>query len=384
MLILAIITCLFWFAVLIDATLGMRKLEKLENVETNDTIKLNPPLVSIIVAARNEEKDIEGSLQSQLQQTYKNIEWIVVNDRSTDQTGAIINQISNTDNRIQPIHIEHLDEGWLGKNHALYQGYLASKGDYLLFTDADVYYKPDTLEKALSFMIPHQVDHLTLAPNMNVKRFWAKAFVTFFLFGFSYFKRPWKANDDNSKIAIGIGAFNLLRRDAYEEIGTHQVIRERPDDDLMLGIQIKSSGKKQRFVSALEHLEVEWYATLKGALIGLEKNAFAGLYYRYTMVVFAILGVFISQLLPFLAVFFTTGLTRIVYLFTIALLFLLYHRTANVMAKNALKYFLVFPISVLLFIYCIIRATILTTVRGGIIWRGTHYPLAELRKPKKK
>ncbi|MEB1807325.1 MAG: glycosyltransferase family 2 protein [Bacillaceae bacterium] len=384
MLILAIITCLFWFAVLIDATLGMRKLEKLENVETNDTIKLNSPLVSIIVAARNEEKDIERSLQSQLQQTYKNIEWIVVNDRSTDQTGVIINQISNTDNRIQPIHIEQLDEGWLGKNHALYQGYLASKGDYLLFTDADVYYKPDTLEKALSYMIKHKIDHLTLAPNMNVKRFWAKAFVTFFLFGFSYFKRPWKSNDDKSKVAIGIGAFNLLRRDAYEEIGTHQVIRERPDDDLMLGIQIKSSGKKQRFVSALEHLEVEWYATLKGALIGLEKNAFAGLYYRYTMVVFAILGVFISQLLPFLAVFFTTGLTRIVYLFTIVLLFLLYHRTANVMAKNALKYFLVFPISALLFIYCIIRATILTTVRGGIIWRGTHYPLAALRKPNKK
>lgn len=384
MIILAIITCLFWLAVLVDATVGMRKLEKLEDVKTSDSIKLTPPLVSIIVAARNEENDIEGSLHSQLQQTYKNIEWIVVNDRSTDRTGEIINQISTTDNRIHPIHIEQLDEGWLGKNHALYKGYLASKGDYLLFTDADVYYKPDTLEKALSYMTENQVDHLTLAPNMNVKRFWVKAFVTFFLFGFSYFKRPWKANDDKSKVAIGIGAFNLLRRDAYEEIGTHKVIRERPDDDLMLGIHIKSSGKKQRFVSGLEHLEVEWYATLKGALIGLEKNTFAGLYYRYTMVFIAIMGVFISQLLPFLAVFFTDGHTRNVYLFSIVVLFLLYHQTANVMAKNALKYFLVFPISAVLFIYCIIRATVLTTLRGGIIWRGTHYPLAELRKQNKK
>ncbi|WP_216828559.1 glycosyltransferase [Alkalihalobacterium elongatum] len=384
MLILAIITCLFWFAVLVDATVGMRKLEKLETVKTNHLIKHNPPLVSIIVAARNEEKDIEGSLLSQLQQTYKNIEWIVVNDRSTDYTGEIIKNLSTKDARVQAIDIEQLDEGWLGKNHALYKGYLMSKGNYLLFTDADVYYKADTVEKALSYMISNKVDHLTLAPNMNVKRFWAKAFVTFFLFGFSYFKRPWKANDEKSKVAIGIGAFNLLKRDAYEEIGTHATIRERPDDDLMLGIQIKKAGRKQRFVSALEHLEVEWYATLKDAIIGLEKNAFAGLYYRYTMVLIAIGGVFISQLFPFLAVFFTDGITRTANLITILLLFLLYQQTANVMAKNALKYFLVFPITTILFMYCIIRATFLTVVRGGIVWRGTHYPLAQLRKQNKK
>ncbi|OLO25359.1 glycosyl transferase [Alkalihalophilus pseudofirmus] len=382
MLFLAIITCLFWLSVLVDATIGMRKLVKLEDVKVNKLDQNEQPLISIIVAGRNEEKDIEGSLLTQLQQSYKNIEWIVVNDRSTDRTGEIINTISLGDNRVRVIHIEELAEGWLGKNHALYKGYLASKGEFILFTDADVYYKKDTVEKAISYMIINDVDHLTLAPNMDVKRFWAKAFVTFFLFGFSYFKRPWKANDDQSKVAIGIGAFNLLKRRAYEDIGTHRSIRERPDDDLMLGIQIKKLGKKQRFVSALEHLDVEWYRTLKEAILGLEKNAFAGLYYRYSMVLFAFSGLFISQLFPFIALFLTEGPTRIVYLISIVLLFLVYKHTSNVMAKDALRYFWVFPISTVLFMYCITRATILTTIRGGIVWRGTFYPLKTLRKKK--
>ncbi|WP_307794984.1 glycosyltransferase family 2 protein [Alkalihalobacillus sp. BA299] len=380
MLFLAIITCFFWFVVLVDATIGMRRLEKLEDVKMDHYFWNDPPLVSIVVAARNEEKNIGGSLRSQLQQTYKNIEWIVVNDRSSDRTGDLINEIRDEDERIRVIHIEELDEGWLGKNHALFKGYLSSKGEYILFTDADVYFKEDTVEKALFYMRTNNVDHLTLAPNMNVKRFWTKAFVTFFLFGFSYYKRPWKANDDKSKVAIGIGAFNFLKRNAYEEIGTHATIRERPDDDLMLGIQIKNTGKKQRLVSALEYLEVEWYTTLKEALIGLEKNTFAGLDFRYSMVLVAVSGLFISQLFPFLAIILLEGPTRIWYIFSILLLYLVYKQTANMMSKNALRYFFVFPISTMLFIYCIIRATLLTTIRGGIVWRGTFYSLKQLRK----
>ncbi|TYS61371.1 glycosyltransferase [Sutcliffiella horikoshii] len=380
MLYLAIFTFLFWFAVWLDAKIGMSKITKIEDVQENTSLHSRGRLLSVIVAAKDEEKHIEASLVSQFQQTYANIEWIIVNDRSTDGTGTIINRMAKTEPRMKCIHIEHLSEGWLGKNNALYEGYLQSKGEYILFTDADIIFKKDTILKAMTYFQNQKLDHLTLAPNLKGSSFWTNAFVSFFLFGFGYFKRPWKSNDPKSKSAIGIGAFNLLTRNAYEEIGTHRNIKMRPDDDLMLGRQIKEAGKKQHLALALTHLEVEWYPDLRSALVGLEKNTFAGLFYSYFMVLFAISGLFLSQLFPFIALIVTTGTTQLIFLLSILMLFLAYNQTANKMAKGANIYLTVFPITVLLFIYSIARATILTLYRGGIIWRGTFYSIKQLKK----
>ncbi len=378
MFLLGILISLFWFIVLIDAFIGMRKLENLAYFPPISDH--NTPLVSIIVAAKNEAKDIKGSVRSQLKQTYKNIEWILVNDRSSDHTGILIDDLVKEDHRVRSIHITDLPSGWLGKNHALYQGYIASKGDYLLFTDGDVYFKEDTVARSLSYIHKRKIDHLTLTPDMDVKPFWAKAFVTFFLFGFSYFKRPWRANDDKSKVAIGIGAYNFLTREAYEAVGTHKTIAMRPDDDLRLGISIKEIGGKQRIVKGQSYLNVEWYPSLKEAMIGLEKNTFAGLYYSYFMVLFSMGGIFISQVWPFWALFLTEGTTRLVYGVSVLLLFLVYQQTANVMAKGSIVYFIVFPFSALLFLFSIARATVLTIIRGGIYWRGTFYSLNDLKE----
>ncbi|MCE7790965.1 glycosyltransferase [Salipaludibacillus sp. CUR1] len=382
MVYLAAVTCLFWLLVLIDAFTGMRKMPKLENIQENDQLLREGPLVSVIVAAKDEESHIGESLRSQFKQTYPHLEWLVVNDRSEDRTGDIIEELGKEDARMTPIHIEKLEEGWLGKNHALYKGYLEAKGEYLLFTDADVIYKPEALAKAMSYAVEHEVDHLTLAPDMNVKKYWASAFVSFFMFGFSYFKRPWKTNDDKSKHALGIGAFNLLKREAYEDIGTHQKIRMRPDDDLMLGVHIKQSGKKQRVGFALSHLEVEWYSSLRAAISGLEKNTFAGLYYSYLMVLVSLSGIFISQLFPFIALFVTEGMTLWLYAGAVILMFLVYLQTSFRRVRESVKHFAVFPVTTVLFMYTIIRAVTLTTVRGGITWRGTFYPLETLKNKK--
>jgi glycosyltransferase involved in cell wall biosynthesis len=380
MIYLAVFTCIFWLVVWIDATIGMKKITKLEQIAIKQKTIENAPLLSIIVAARNEQEHLKGSLQSQFSQSYPHIEWIVVNDRSTDQTEVILNQIAETEPRMTVIHLSSLPAGWLGKNHALQQGYLASKGDLLLFTDADIYYEKDTISKALSYLYQEELDHLTLAPNLKGRGFWTNAFVSFFLFGFSYFKRPWKSNDHKSKTAIGIGAFNLLTREAYLHAGTHELLKMRPDDDLILGQQIKRAGKRQHLALAQENLSVEWYPSLKSALIGLEKNTFAGLFYSYMMVLIAVTGLFASQIWPFLALFFTDGSTRVLYATSILLLFLSYNQTADKMTKGANKYFIALPITAILFIYSIIRATILTAIRGGIVWRGTFYSLKELKK----
>lgn len=377
LIILLFLSLLVWVTVLIDASLGFRRLDRLEE---EDELVQGPPLVSIIVAARNEERDIETSIQSQLKQSYSQIEWILVNDRSTDKTGEKMEELYKLDSRIKVIHISHLPEGWLGKNYALYTGAQEAAGELFLFTDADVLYQPAAVGKAVGYLNRNKLDHITAAPNLNGKSFWLKSFVAFFLFGFSYYKRPWMANNPKSKTGTGIGAFNLLTRKAYQAIGTHEGIKMRPDDDLMLGMKIKEYGLKQRIVTAMKLLEVEWYPSLKEALIGLEKNTFAGLHYRISMVLFAIAGTFISQVLPFFTLFSADSTVMGLSIANIVMIAIVYTLIIKRMTSYSPLLFLVFPITALLFIYSIIRASILTFIRGGIVWRGTKYQLSELRK----
>lgn len=376
LIILLSMTLIIWIAATVDAAIGFRKLDALENARGLE----DGPLLSVIVAARNEEEHIYSSLQSQLAQTYKNAEWILVNDRSEDITGKVMDEIDEKDSRVKVIHLTSLPAGWLGKNHALYKGYKQATGDLLLFTDADVLYSPEAFSKAVCYFAEHKLDHMTAAPNLSAKPFWLKSFVAFFLFGFSYYKRPWLANNPRSKAGIGIGAFNMVTRTAYEKMGTHEKIRMRPDDDLQLGRKIKEAGLRQRMVTALTLIEVEWYPSLKEALAGLEKNTFAGLHYRVSMVLFSVFGVFVSQVIPFFTIF--SSRTEICLLSTANILFLavLYSMVTRKMTKFSPLLFLALPFTALLFIFSIIRASFLTFKRGGIIWRGTKYTLHELRK----
>ncbi|MGG1675043.1 glycosyltransferase [Neobacillus sp. NRS-1170] len=366
---------LVWIVFLIDAHFGFKNLDSLESEESLE----NGPLLSVIVAARNEETQISSSIISQLRQTYRNVEWLLVNDRSSDHTGKIMNELMELDSRIKVLHIKNLPEGWLGKNHALYQGSLEASGKWLLFTDADVKYKKEAFAKALHYFEKHQLDHLTAAPNLNANNFWLKTFVAFFLFGFSYFKRPWSANNPKSKIGTGIGAFNLVSKAAYEQFGTHEKVKMRPDDDLQLGMKMKKAGYRQRIATALKLIEVEWYGSLKEAFVGLEKNTFAGLNYRISMVLFSIFGVFVTHVLPFVTIFSKNKTIALLSLGNIAASGILYWMIVKKMTRFSPFLFAVFPITALLFIYSIIRASILTFKRGGIVWRGTTYRLSELR-----
>ncbi|WP_260631471.1 glycosyltransferase family 2 protein [Neobacillus niacini] len=354
-------------------------MRKIEALEAEDCLE-NGPLLSVIVAARNEEGEIKASILSQLEQTYKNVEWILVNDRSTDSTGYLMEELQQEDSRISVVHIEELPEGWLGKNNALYRGYLQASGKWLLFTDADVKFEKEAFAKALRYFERHKLDHLTAAPNLSAKKFWLKTFVAFFLFGFSYFKRPWAANNPKSRIGTGIGAFNLVSKASYKAFGTHEKVKLRPDDDLQLGMRMKQAGYRQRIVTALKLIEVEWYGSLKEAFVGLEKNTFAGLQYRVSMVLFAIFGVFVTNVLPFITLFSPDKILAFLSLGIILLSGIHYVLVIKKMTIFSPAMFFVLPVTALLFIYCIIRASLLTFKRGGIMWRGTIYKLSELRE----
>lgn len=383
--IIASLTLLYWLYVAFDVQKGLHALRTLpKSAKYPD----KPPLVSVIIAAKEEESTIRETVQHLLSQNYPRLEIIAVNDRSQDATGVRLEELrkwsegkKDIHTKLQIIHITHLPEGWLGKNHALYQGYLQARGQYLLFTDADILFAPGAITDAVTYMKENEVHHLTLTPNMIARGALLKGFVHFFLFSFSLFVRPWRANVDSSRgPGIGIGAFNMVSRNAYEAIGTHQAIALRPDDDLQLGTFLKRSGFRQRVLSAKHLLQVEWYRSLNEAVIGLEKNLFSGFRYSYSIAFFACLGQLGFFIFPWLGLLFLWDWRGAVYAVVVILQIWLYRKLmSRLMSMKGDEAYLL-PVSASLLVYTIARSVWLTWKQGGIYWRGTFYSLRELKR----
>ncbi|OCT14814.1 glycosyl transferase family 2 [Paenibacillus pectinilyticus] len=383
--ILAILTLLYWFYALIEV---QRNIHLLSTLPPSTKLLEKPPLVSVIIAAKEEEGTIRETVQHLLSQHYPRLEIIAVNDRSQDATGVRLDELrqwsegkSDIHTKLQIIHITQLPKGWLGKNHALYQGYLQARGQYILFTDADILFAPSTIQDAVTYMKQNEVDHLTLTPHMLAKGALLRGFVHFFLFSFSLFVRPWRANRESAREpGIGIGAFNMVSRKAYEAIGTHQAIALRPDDDLQLGIFLKRAGFRQKVLSGKHLLQVEWYRSLQEAITGLEKNLFSGFRYSYTVAVLACLGQLIFFIGPWLGLILLWDWRGALLAVAVCLQIWLYRKLMfHLMSQRGNEAYLL-PISAALLLYTIVRSVWLTWKQGGIIWRGTFYSLKELKK----
>lgn len=338
------------------------------------------PRVSLIVPALNEERAIARAVRSMLAMDYPDLELVLVNDRSTDATGQIMDELAAHDRRVQVVHVDQLPPGWLGKNHANWLGARQATGRWLLFTDADIVYAPEALRQAVAYAESRYLDHLTMAPALEGHSYWLQAFVGYFLVGFLTYERPYLANNPRSRHGIGIGAFNLIRSEAYQAIGTHAAIALRPDDDMRLGIRVKRKGLRQGLVMAGRQLRVEWYTSLWQAVLGLEKNLFAGLEYSWVRVIGTVMGLLLLQVLPWVLVWFTGGAARWLLLAAIASQCLTY-LLANGAWMGARAWLLLpaLPFCGLLFAYTVARSAVLAQRRGGVVWRGTLYPLKQLK-----
>ncbi|WP_176560065.1 glycosyltransferase [Brevibacillus dissolubilis] len=348
------------------------------------------PRISIIVAARNEERGIGEGLRSLLRLEYPAMEIIAVNDRSTDRTGEIMREVeqevaqagaSSGGNapQLRVIDITDLPRGWLGKNHALYHGSQHATGEWLLFTDADIVFNPQALTIAVKHALHYKLDHLALTPNMRINSLLLRALVMFFMFNLMLFFMPQYARFSWSPAHMGVGAFNLIRKQVYEAIGTHEVIRMRPDDDLRLGRQVKLHGFRQDFAIADQLLSVEWYASVGEMIRGLEKNSLAPFEYRIWFLVGGLIPLLAFYLLPFIGPLISWGLAHTLFSINFVLC-LVYFTMHGKFYPMWFVYFLLWPVTVPIFLYAIGRAAILTWLRGGIEWRDTRYSLAELKQ----
>ncbi len=376
---LAAVTLFFVISAGLELALGNRKVGRLKDVARAAGPDL--PGVSLIVAARNEERNIEQALRSLLAQDYPRLEIVVVDDRSTDTTAAILDGMSHEHTRLKIIHLKELPHGWLGKCRALQSGSECASGDWLIFADADIVMEPTVVSRAVAFAIQRKIDHLPIAPVIRLSGFLTNCFAGFFGAVFNAHYKPWKVGDPKSRYFIGIGAFNMIRADVYRRIGRHRPIAMRPDDDVMLGKLVKKNGFRQEILFADDLMSVEWYSSFREMVGGLMKNSFAGAGYSVSFVVLATILQLATSLWPFTALFFTSGT---VWLLNAAIVLALLTVAADSAKYFGLKFWagLAYPIGNLLFLYIIWRATFLTLIHDGIDWRGTHYSLKELKANK--
>ncbi len=189
---------------------------------------------------------------------------------------------------------------------------------------------------------------------------------------------PWKAADPKSWFFIGIGAFNLIRREAYQAIGGHERLRLRPDDDLKLGKVLKRAGFRQEAANGYGLISVAWYHSLGQMIRGFEKNMFAGVDYHVGLSLAGGLLQLLLGVFPVIAVFLTTGPARVVFAVQIAASL----ATMAVHARSLglrLWLALLFPVVVVLFVFILWRTMVLNLIQGGMQWRGTFYSLRELK-----
>jgi glycosyltransferase involved in cell wall biosynthesis len=352
----------------------------LEDVLVTDLVDRNPAL-SIILAARDEERSVKESVASMLAQDYAGmLEVIAVNDRSTDRTGEILEDLATKHpERLRISNVESLPEGWLGKTHALYTGAARATGEWLLFTDADVIFSADCSEKAVRYATSNGLDHLTLPPEIVCRSVLLRSFVAAFTLIFEMTQRPWRVGDPQAHEHVGVGAFNLLRKDAYERSGTHRAIRMRPDDDMKLAKLLKRHGFRQGVAYGTGLISVEWHQTLPDAVRGLSKSMFPALDYRIGATVAGVLMLMLTNVLPVFGLLtrnMTGTLCRLNFLST----FLLYaYRARHFGHETPWWYAMLHPFGICAFIYAMLRSASTTLAGGGIEWRETRYPLKELK-----
>jgi glycosyltransferase involved in cell wall biosynthesis len=335
--------------------------------------------VSLIFAARDEEEKLPGALAKLAALNYPNLEIIAVDDRSTDSTGRILDDFARANARFRVVHVRELPPRWLGKPHALQKAYEASSGEWLLFTDADVHFKPDVLRRAMTLAKTGQFDHVSLLCELEIVGFWEKVLIPFFAMFFYLSSDPYRASDPHSVFYVGIGAFQMVKRAAYARSGTHRRLAMEVIDDMKLGKIVKQAGFRSGVGIARDHLSVRWHAGVGNLVRGVTKNFFAGAGYNVWLVGLAVTGMLLMNIGPVVAAFFGHGWIR--WLAAIALVIGMgFQATVAATLRVSPLYALTQPVGAVLLSYSLLRSTVVTLRQGGIVWRDTFYPLEELKR----
>ncbi len=335
------------------------------------------PALAVIVPACDEAATIAAATESRMALDYPELAFVYVNDRSTDDTGAILEGFAARDARMRVLHVKSLPAGWLGKVHALARGCEATDAEWLLFTDADVHLAPDILRRAMSYALTHGLDHLAVFPSIDPQSFAIDAaLASFSRLGLAG-GRVWRATDPTSHVAIGVGAFNLVRREMLARAGGMDALRLEVSDDVGLAQRLKAHGARTAVFIGTGAAHLMFYPSIAAMARGAEKAALAFDFNVVSMLsgiaVFAALelGPFVVALSPVALPWRLIAGLSVVTLAaaTMGLQRRLGHSVIPAIAA---------PLGSALMLYAMARGGLAACLRGALEWRGTRYPAAQL------
>jgi Glycosyl transferase family 2 len=361
---LALLSAAYWVAL---AVVGLKTVRGVPEPAAAED-RSSWPKLSLVVPARDEAATIDAALRSKLAEDYPNLEVVFVNDRSTDDTGAIAERLATTESRLRVAHVKELPEGWLGKVHAMQRGLEQASGEWVLFSDADVVLAPGTLRRVVAQAEREGLDHVSMLPRIEAKgALIVPALAAFFrvvILG----GRTWQVADPKSSAAAGVGAFNLVRRAALDKSPGLEWLKMEIGDDMALGVMLKRSGARSRIFSGLRTVSLEFYPSYGAMARAVEKNGVAApfgvMVFANAFLVFIESGFLLGPWPPAAAVW---GLSVVV--------------SAGLGRWSGLPLWpaLFAPVGMLLLAVAMMRSAVLALVRGGVRWRGTFYPTKVVR-----
>jgi glycosyltransferase involved in cell wall biosynthesis len=383
---LAWLLALGWLGRAVASLRGMPTLPDLTRIDPSTLPELphdGVPHLTVIVPACNEHETIEATLRSLLASTQIRLEIIAINDRSTDTTGELMDKIAvdsafPTSHALRILHNHELPQGWLGKPHALELGVRQASAPWILLTDADVLFAPRALELALRLAIATNADHLVLPP-MAVRGGLGGAAMRAILPALAGWNvRFWKVSDPKARDFLGVGGFNMVRTETLRSQGCFECLRMEVVEDLSLGWLVKKAGYRSTVALGPGLVTICWIQGWFGIIRNAEKNGFAIFRYRPIIAALAIFGLLIQILLP-LAAIAAGGWAAMAGLLVYASIAAVIFSNRRLTAASPL-FALLFAPSVVIIAFALLRSAVLTLSRGGVMWRGTLYPLAELKR----
>lgn len=363
-----------------------------------DVGTIGAPTLTIVVPAKDEAEKIAATLDALTASDYPRMQIVVVDDRSTDGTATIVDEYLGAYDvrraertvarpgvipqaalpKLQVLHIAELPEGWLGKTYALAVATEHSQSDYILYTDADVLFSPSVLRRAMVFAEATEADHLVVLPTMQVKSRGEGIVLGFFQIMGLWASRLWKVDDHAShRDAIGVGAFNLVRRSALEEIGGWLPQRMAVVEDITLGRRMKAAGMQQRVAFAPGLVLVHWARGARGLLRGMTKNLFAGAGFQPLLVLAACVWISVFCLLPIVGLGWPPSV--IPGLITLLCVGAMYRVMGEISWIDA-RYAWLYPLGAVGMIFALLRSMVVVLSQDGVTWRGTKYSLSDLRR----
>ncbi len=330
------------------------------------------------MAAADEAEGLPAALESWLALDYPDVEWIVVDDRSRDGTGALARAVGDREDRLTVVRVDALPEGWLGKVHALHVGLGVARGERVCFVDADVRIARTALRRAITVLEAEQLAHLTLIPTYEADG-WLLG-VTLAA-GASMLLAAGRAPTQDrpgSRACVGVGAFNLVRRDVLERAGGLEALRLEVLDDMGVARRARDVGGRSRVYRADGEVAVRQYDDLGAFLRGFAKVAWAGASFRAGLLLMQSGGLAGLALGPALALAAGAPLVRTIGVAAwLALAGLALRRMQR--REASFPRALALPLGQLVVAAAMLRALVVDGPRGSLAWRGTRYPFAALR-----